>query len=179
MKTKKWTRGAATAYWQSWLPSSQEGLITRDHDRPMKTLVQKMNLSISNTVKIMVSEDFRYNLMLWGEVTHVGGKQEDAGLNQRELPGGVDKEIRPLSSPVYSLLDYFVCGVSQLLVSAKSHNKIQNLIQKMRALMGSLDRDTVAKACLKFRSWIEAVIGGDSNFIEYLDSKYVPLLISF
>ena len=50
----------------------------------------------------------------------------------------------------------------------------------MRALMGSLDRDTVAKACLKFRSWIEAVvIAGDSNFIEYLDSQYVPLLISF
>ena len=27
--------------------------------------------------------------MLRGVVTHVGGKQEDAGLNQRELPGGV------------------------------------------------------------------------------------------
>ncbi len=52
-------------------------------------MVQEMNLSISNTVKIMVSEDFRYNLMLRGVVTHVGGKQEDAGLNQRELPGGV------------------------------------------------------------------------------------------
>ncbi len=42
----------------------QEGLITTDHDRPMKTLVQEMNLSITNTVKIMVSEDFRYNLLL-------------------------------------------------------------------------------------------------------------------
>ncbi len=37
----------------------------------------------------MVSEDLRYNLMLWGEVTHVGGKQEDAGLDQGELLGGV------------------------------------------------------------------------------------------
>jgi hypothetical protein len=35
--------------------------------------------------------DVQYNLMLWGEVTHVGGRQEDAGLNQRELPGGVGK----------------------------------------------------------------------------------------
>jgi hypothetical protein len=90
-----------------------------------------------------------------------------------------DKEVWPPSSPVYSLLDYFVCGVSQLLVSAKSHNKIQNLIQKMRALMGFLDWDTVAKACMKFRSWMEAVIAGDSHFIEYIDSQYVPLLISF
>ena len=55
----------------------------------MRTLVQEMNISITNTVKIMVSEDFRYNLMVRGEVTHVGGKQEDAGLNLRELPGGV------------------------------------------------------------------------------------------
>jgi hypothetical protein len=58
-----------------------------------------------------------------------------------------DKEVWPLSSPDYSLLAYFVCGVSQLLVSAKSHYKIQDLIQKMRAVMGSLDWDTVAKAC--------------------------------
>jgi hypothetical protein len=60
-------------------------------------------------------------------------------------------------------------------LTAKSHNKIQNLIQKLRALMVSLDRDTVAKACLKFRSWIEAAIASDSHFIEYLDSQYVPL----
>ncbi len=45
--------------------------------------------------------------------------------------------------------------------------------------MGSLDWYTVAKACLKFRSWIEAVIAGDSHFIEYIDSQYVLLLISF
>jgi hypothetical protein len=49
----------------------------------------------------------------------------------------------------------------------------------MRALMGSLDWDTVAKAYLKFGSWIEAVIAGDSHFIEYIDSQYVPLLNYF
>ncbi len=49
MKTKKWTRGAATAYWQSWLSSSPEELITMDHDKPMRTLVQEMNISIANT----------------------------------------------------------------------------------------------------------------------------------
>jgi hypothetical protein len=49
----------------------------------------------------------------------------------------------------------------------------------MWALMGSLDWDTVAKGCLKFRSWIEAVVAGDSHFIEYLDSQYVPLFFSF
>jgi hypothetical protein len=39
-----------------------------------------------------------------------------------------------------------VCGVSELKVNAKPHNKIEDLIQKMKAVMGSLDRGTVAKA---------------------------------
>ncbi len=47
----------------AWLPSSLEELITRDHCRPMRTLVQEMNISITNTVSIMVSEDLRYNLV--------------------------------------------------------------------------------------------------------------------
>jgi hypothetical protein len=36
----------------------------------------------------------------------------------------------------------------------------------MKALVGSLDRDTVAKACKRFRSRIEAVLTADKNFIE-------------
>jgi hypothetical protein len=49
----------------------------------------------------------------------------------------------------------------------------------MRALMGSLDWDTVAKACLKFRSRIQAVVADGSHFIEYLVSQYITLLILF
>ena len=58
----------------------------------------------------------------------------------------LEKEVWPPSSPNYSLLDYFVSGVSGLLVNAKPQNKIEGLIQKMKAVMGSLDRSTVAKA---------------------------------
>jgi hypothetical protein len=35
----------------------------RDHSRPMKTLVQEMNISITNTVRIIVLENLRYNPM--------------------------------------------------------------------------------------------------------------------
>jgi hypothetical protein len=42
--------------------------------------------------------------------------------------------------------DYFVCGVSELWVKAKSRNKSKDLIQKMKEVMGSLARDTLAKA---------------------------------
>jgi hypothetical protein len=38
-------------------------------------------------------------------------------------------------------------GVSELQVNAKPHDKIEDLIPKMKAVMGSLDRDTVVKAC--------------------------------
>jgi hypothetical protein len=36
----------------------------------------------------------------------------------------------------------------------------------MKALVGSLDRDTVVKACKRFRSGIEAVLTTNNNFIE-------------
>ncbi len=38
-------------------------------------------------------------------------------------------------------------GVSALLVKAKLHNKIKDLVQKMKVGMGSLKRGTVEKAC--------------------------------
>jgi hypothetical protein len=57
-----------------------------------------------------------------------------------------EKEVWPPSSPSYSLLNYFLRGVSELLANAKPRNKIEGLIQKMKVIMGSLDRGTVAKA---------------------------------
>jgi hypothetical protein len=36
----------------------------------------------------------------------------------------------------------------------------------MKALVGSLDRDTMGKAYKRFRSWIEAVVTANSHFIE-------------
>ena len=49
----------------------------------------------------------------------------------------------------------------------------------MKALVGSLDRDTVVKACKRFRSRIEAVLTANNHFIEYIDSQFVPLLNFF
>jgi hypothetical protein len=36
----------------------------------------------------------------------------------------------------------------------------------MKALVGTLDRDTVAKACWRFKSRIEAFVTDESHFIE-------------
>ncbi len=47
--------------------------------------VQEMKLSITNAVRIMVSEDLRYKLMS----IHVRGRQKDAGMAPAEPPRGV------------------------------------------------------------------------------------------
>jgi hypothetical protein len=49
-----------------------------------------------------------------------------------------EKEVWPPSSPNYSLLDFSVWGVSDLLVNAKFHKRIEDLNQKMKVGMGSL-----------------------------------------
>ena len=62
--------------------------------------------------------------------------------------------------------EYFVSGVSELKANAVPHNKIADLIEKIKEVMGSLDRDTVARSCRRFCSRIEAVIAADGDFIE-------------
>jgi hypothetical protein len=42
-----------------------------------------------------------------------------------------EKQVWPPSSHNYSLLDFSVWGVSELLVNAKFHKKIEDLNQKM------------------------------------------------
>jgi len=59
-----------------------------------------------------------------------------------------------------------VWGVFELLVNAKNPNKIKDLIQKLKVVMGSLERGTVAKAYWRLMSRIEAVVATDSHFIE-------------
>jgi hypothetical protein len=62
------------------------------------------------------------------------------------------EEVWLPSSPDCKSFDYFVCCVSELWVKAKYRNKSKDLIQKMKEVMGSLARDTLAKACTSFRS---------------------------
>jgi hypothetical protein len=67
------------------------------------------------------------------------------------------EEVWLPSSPDCKPFEYNVCGVSDLGAKAKSRNKYKDLIQKMKEVMGSLARGTLAKACTNFRSRIEVV----------------------
>ncbi len=79
-----------------------------------------------------------------------------------------EKEIwpPPPSSPDCNPLDNFMWGVTELKVNAAPHNKTEDLIKKIKEVTGSLNRDTVAKACRRFRSRIKAVVAADGDFIE-------------
>jgi hypothetical protein len=49
-------------------------------------------------------------------------------------------------------------------VKAKPHNKTEDLILKIKDVMGFLDRDTVAKAYKSYTVRIEAVVIADGYF---------------
>jgi hypothetical protein len=50
---------------------------------------------------------------------------------------------------------------------------------KIKEVMRSFDRNTMAKACMSFRPRMEAVFTADGSFIEYFDCQYVSLLTFF
>ncbi len=92
--------------------------------------------------------------------------ESDAELAQGEPTKVWVEEVWLPSSPDCKPFDYFVCGVSELRVKAKSRNKFKDLIHKMKEVMGSLARDPMAKACTSVRSRILVVFTADGNFIE-------------
>jgi hypothetical protein len=65
-----------------------------------------------------------------------------------------EKEVWPPSLPDFNPLNYFVWGVTELKVNAAPHVKTEDLVKKIKEVMGSLDKHTVAKACRRFRSRI-------------------------
>ncbi len=92
--------------------------------------MQDINNYITTAVRIMVSEELRYKSIVIrrGKSCSEKSKRTQVWLKEN-LHEGWNKEVWPPSSPDYSLLDYFVSGVSELKVNAKPHNKIEDLIQ--------------------------------------------------
>jgi hypothetical protein len=62
-----------------------------------------------------------------------------------------EEEVWPPSSPNCKFFCYFVWGESEVWVIEKSHNKPKDLIQKMKEVLGSFNRDPVVKACKSLR----------------------------
>jgi hypothetical protein len=85
---------------------------------------------------------------------------------KESLTEGREKEIWPPScTGCYSFV-WILLGVSGLRANLKPHNKTENLLPKIKEVMRSFDRNTMAEACMSFRSRMEAVFTADSSFIE-------------
>ncbi len=62
-----------------------------------------------------------------------------------------------------SPLDYFVLGVAKLDVNKSPQNNSDSLVHKMMEMMGNPNENTMAKACKRFMSRIEALVEADGN----------------
>ena len=82
------------------------------------------------------------------------------------LPEFWPKEVWPPSSPDCNPLDYYVWGVCEQDVNKAPHNNMASLQAKITEVMGSLDRNTVAKACRSFRRRTEQVVDAGGDFFE-------------
>jgi hypothetical protein len=70
-----------------------------------------------------------------------------------------------------------VWGEAEVWVIEKSRNKTKNLIQKMKEVLGSFNRDTVVKACMNLR--LLAVVYAYGSFNKENDPRYVPMQVCF
>ncbi len=120
----------------------------------------------------MVSEDLRYTFYALNRGQFMS-EASNTTLDwlKESLSELWEKEIWPGCNP----LDYFICGISEYRVNVKPHIITPYPISKIMEVMGSLDRDTMAKAFKRFRSSTEALAAADGHFIEKVDSQYVPL----
>ena len=59
----------------------------------------------------------------------------------RQVAEVQEEEVWPPNSPTCNFFCYFVCGESEVWVIEKSRNKTKDLIQKMKEVLGSFNRD--------------------------------------
>jgi hypothetical protein len=106
------------------LPSSLEELITRDHCRPMKTLVQEINISITNAVRKIVLEDLRY--LLLGEDNHV--RSQARGRRTGSMRTSWRCGTRRFGLPAHLITAFWtvLCG------AFLSYSSVQSLTTKSR-----------------------------------------------
>ncbi len=161
------------------LGADLEVLITRNPGRPMWSPAQEINNSRNNrkndgvrVLEIQIYALRRGQFMSEASNTTLDWLKE--GLSEIG-----EKEIWPPSSPGCNPLDYFMCGIFEYRDHVKPHNITAYPISKIMEVMGSLDRDSMAKAFKRFRSSTEALVAADGHFLEKVYSQYVPLPIYF
>jgi hypothetical protein len=164
------------------LATSLDKLITRDPSKFMRSLAQEINISEQLWERWcqrmgQVAGNCHYILKQDSIPAHTNKRTQD--WLKESLTEVCENEIWPPSSTDCYSFVWISLGVSGLSANLKPHNKTENLLAKIKEVMRSFDRNTMADACMSFRSRMEAVFTADGSFIEYDDCQYVPLLIFF
>jgi hypothetical protein len=94
-----------------------------------------------------------------------GAKRTQSFLAER-VPYFVPSNIWPSNSPDLNVLDYFVWGAVQASVNACPKASMAELKAAIRREMRKINKDDLVRACRRFRSRIEAVIGAEGGHIE-------------
>ena len=76
-------------------------------------------------------------------------------------------DLWPPSAPDCNPLDFYVWGVVEREVNKVRHATLDDVKAAVSRVMGSLDKNTVAKACASFRGRLEAVVAADGGCIEH------------
>ena len=78
----------------------------------------------------------------------------------------VTPDTWPPNSPDLNPLDYYVWGVVEKEVNEHFHNTLDSLKATILRVMSNMSQDHLVKACMRFRSRVEAVIQADGGFFE-------------
>ena len=78
----------------------------------------------------------------------------------------IGPDVWPPRSPDFSPLDFFVWGAVERETNRSSCNTKLELKTRITRAFRGLSRETVTKACSRFRSRLEAVIDAEGGFIE-------------
>jgi hypothetical protein len=76
------------------------------------------------------------------------------------------RDCWPPSSPDLNPLDYFVWGYLGTHTNQRAHTTKASPITSIKENFASMDKAMVAKTCVAFRGWVEAVIEAEGGFFE-------------
>lgn len=99
-----------------------------------------------------------------------GAPAHTSHLVQNWLSDNVDmlwaKEFWPPNSPDLNLLDFYVWSVVERVINKSRHPNLASLRAAIEAAFADMDRDSLKRACERFRPRMEAVIQAGGGYIE-------------
>lgn len=86
---------------------------------------------------------------------------------QNSAAGGLSTgHSGPPNSPDLNPLDFYVCSVVESATNKSRHPKVASLRAAIEAAFADMDRDSLKRACRRFRPRMKEVIQAEGGYIE-------------